>query len=125
VQEHDVLYKLNDQLLINPAQYMVLVRTFKPGDKVELTVIREAQQRKLTATLIEKEVEAFAGNGTVNNIMIDGNSPALYNLTNIQPSSGGPPFISGGTLSGTVNITGPGQGTDFVPAPAPAAAPSK
>ena len=61
VQEHDVLYKLNDQLLINPEQYAVLVRTFKPGDEVELTVIREAQPLKLKAKLIEKEVDALVG----------------------------------------------------------------
>jgi S1-C subfamily serine protease len=72
VQQHDVLYKLNDQLLINTAQLVVLVRTFKPGDKVELTVIRQAQPVQLSATLVEKEVETLNANttyiyGTVNN----------------------------------------------------------
>ena len=52
VQQHDVLYKLNDQLLINTEQLVVLVRNFKPGDKVELTVIRQAQPVQLSATLV-------------------------------------------------------------------------
>jgi len=62
LQQHDVLYKLNDQLLINTQQFAVLVRTFKPDDKIELTVIREAQPVKLTATLVQKEVEALSAN---------------------------------------------------------------
>jgi S1-C subfamily serine protease len=56
VQEHDVLYKFGDQLLVNPEQFIVLVRMHKAGDSVELTIIREAQPIKVTATLIEKEV---------------------------------------------------------------------
>jgi autotransporter-associated beta strand protein len=108
VQMHDVLYKLNDQLLINPEQYRVLVRTFKPGDDVELTVIREAQPLKLRAKLIEKEVEAFSEN-MVSNITIDGNSP-FYNLTNALPAN-----TPSGIFNGTVNITG--QGIDSSPDP--------
>ena len=38
VQEHDVLYKLGDQILVNPEQFVVLVRMHKPGETVELTV---------------------------------------------------------------------------------------
>jgi len=55
VQRHDVLHKLNDQILINQHQFAVLVRTFKPGDEVTLTVIRKAKPRKIAATLVEKE----------------------------------------------------------------------
>jgi autotransporter-associated beta strand protein len=73
VQQHDVLYKLNEQLLVNTDQLAVLVRTFKPGEKVELTLIREAQPVKVTATLVEKEVEALSGI----------REPAVYNFTDM------------------------------------------
>lgn len=47
----DVLVKLNDQLLINPQQLAVLVRTFAPGDVVTLHVLRDGATMKLQATL--------------------------------------------------------------------------
>ena len=51
LRRHDVLFKLNDQSLINPRQLAVLVRTFKPGAVVRLTVIRRGETQTLTATL--------------------------------------------------------------------------
>lgn len=56
VEQFDVLWKLGDQLLVNPEQLLVLVRTFKAGDEVKLTVIRGGQPQVLTAKLIEREV---------------------------------------------------------------------
>jgi hypothetical protein len=56
VEKDDVLHKLNDQLIINPQQLAVLVRTFKPGDKVKLTLIRQAKPVPVEVTLVEKEV---------------------------------------------------------------------
>ena len=38
--QNDVLEKLDDQLLVNTAQFTVLVRSKKPGDEVTLSVIR-------------------------------------------------------------------------------------
>lgn len=55
VRPHDVLVKLNDQLLVNPPQLAVLVRLQKPGDKVTLTLIREAKEQKVTVELAETE----------------------------------------------------------------------
>jgi len=55
VKPHDVLVKLNDQLLVNPPQLAVLVRLQKPGDKVTLTLIREAKEQKVTVELAETE----------------------------------------------------------------------
>jgi|GEM_PF-4586275 len=64
VQEHDVLYKLDDQLLVNSEQFAVIVRSHKPGDKVTLTVIREAQPLTVTVTLVEKEVPELSSTDT-------------------------------------------------------------
>jgi hypothetical protein len=73
VKQYDVLHKLNDQLLINQQQLAVLVRTFKPGDEVKLTVIRDGKPQDLTAKLVEKELRpieelrfgAFGGGGGI------------------------------------------------------------
>jgi len=57
IRKHDILMKLDDQLLINEDQLATLVRSMKPGDKVTLTVVRQGSQETLTATLGEREVQ--------------------------------------------------------------------
>lgn len=56
VKQYDVLHKLNDQILVNLEQLAILVRTFKPGDEVTLTVLRQSKPVTLQAKLVEKEV---------------------------------------------------------------------
>jgi hypothetical protein len=51
VEKFDILVKLEDQLLVNPAQLQTLVRTKKEGDRVELALLRKGQPVRLTATL--------------------------------------------------------------------------
>lgn len=51
---HDVLHKLDDQLLVNQEQLAVLVRMHKVGDVVALTVIRSGKSLVLSAKLAEK-----------------------------------------------------------------------
>lgn len=59
LQVHDIIEKCEDQWLINPAQFIGLVRMYyKPGEKVTLTVLREGQRRKVTAKLEERETYA-------------------------------------------------------------------
>ena len=60
LRKNDVLQRLDDQLLINPEQLAVLVRTHKPGDEVKLSIIREAQPQVLTAKIIEHDVAPLA-----------------------------------------------------------------
>lgn len=43
VQPHDVLQKLDDQLLINGDQLVALVRMRKPGETISLTLLRRAR----------------------------------------------------------------------------------
>ena len=59
LQVHDVIEKCDDQWLINPAQFIGLVRMYKPGEKVTLTVIREGERKKITAKLEERETYAL------------------------------------------------------------------
>ncbi len=59
LRRNDVLWKLDDQVLINSQQLRILVRTFKSGDEVGLTVIRRGEPQKLRAKLTEREVFAL------------------------------------------------------------------
>jgi hypothetical protein len=56
LKQYDVLTKLGDQLLVNPEQLAVLVRNKRPGDEVELTVVRGGAPTTLKAKLVEREL---------------------------------------------------------------------
>ena len=53
--KHDVLVRLEDQLLINQPQLAVLVRMRKPGERVTLTLKRNAAERRIPVRLEEAE----------------------------------------------------------------------
>ena len=61
LQEHDVLTKLGDQLLIDSRQLSVLVRSKKPGDEVKLTIYRGGKEQVVTAKLGERELPRMFG----------------------------------------------------------------
>jgi len=63
LQRFDQLQKYNDQLLINEEQLRVLVRSTKPGETVELTLVRAAKPLKLSVRLVEREVSRVEGTG--------------------------------------------------------------
>lgn len=51
VEAMDVLWRLNDQFLINEAQLASLLQLYKAGDVVELTLFRGGEEKKLPVTL--------------------------------------------------------------------------
>jgi hypothetical protein len=51
--EHDILQKLDDQILTSPEQLAVLVRSHKPGDTIKLTTLRKGKEEVLKLTLGE------------------------------------------------------------------------
>ena len=61
----DVLHKLNDQILVNNPQFRVLVRTFKPGERIALGVFREGKpldvEVRLGETLVPVNQASSAG----------------------------------------------------------------
>jgi hypothetical protein len=62
----DVLWKWNDQLLINEAQLAVLLETHKIGDSVELTLFRAGEEKKLKVTLgAEPNARSVAAGPTI------------------------------------------------------------
>lgn len=56
LQEHDILTKFEDQILIDSHQLSVLVRSKKEGEEVKLTVFRGGKETKVTARLAQHEV---------------------------------------------------------------------
>jgi hypothetical protein len=67
VKVHDVLQKLDDQVLINGDQLVTLVRMRKAGDSLRLTVIREAAPVTVEVKLAEKDLpplQSYLGRGT-------------------------------------------------------------
>lgn len=63
LQKFDVLKLLNDQQLVDPAQLATLVRGAGKDKEVSLTVIRKAQEQKLTAKIGERVLPFHAGFG--------------------------------------------------------------
>ncbi len=53
IKVHDVLHKLDDQILINNGQLVTLIRMHRPGDEVQLTIVRSGKSRHISATLKE------------------------------------------------------------------------
>lgn len=53
---HDVIQKIDQQILINPPQLVTLVRLHKPGEVVAVTLIRESRPMTVTLAMAEKEV---------------------------------------------------------------------
>jgi hypothetical protein len=62
IKQHDVLHKLDDQLLVNGEQLGALVRMHDAGDEVTITVIRGAKPTPIRVTVGEKQVPAGALN---------------------------------------------------------------
>ncbi|WP_221032334.1 S1C family serine protease [Actomonas aquatica] len=60
LQKHDILTKLDDQLLVSADQLGVLVGSKAPGTEVTLTFIRGGQEQTATVTLGERKGKARA-----------------------------------------------------------------
>jgi serine protease Do len=60
LQTHDILLKLDDQLLIEPRQFSVLVRNHKEGDEIELTYVRAGKQTTAKVKLGKHEAPKMA-----------------------------------------------------------------
>ena len=56
LQEFDLLVKLDDQWLVNPEQFAVIVRMQKPDTEVKLTLVREGREQTVSVKLVEHEL---------------------------------------------------------------------
>lgn len=69
VKEGDILESINSEKVKNSASVQEMVNRYRPGDVIELGIIRGEKSLKLKATLIAKETQemnAYNINGTVN-----------------------------------------------------------
>ena len=63
LKEHDILQKVNDQMIINFEQLHVLIRSKKAGEKVKLTVLRQGSEKQLDAKLGSRDVASASPAG--------------------------------------------------------------
>lgn len=63
LEENDVLVKMDDQWLVNPAQLTVLIRMHKAGDEASFTVLREGEEQEIEVELGEKELPVMRAGG--------------------------------------------------------------
>ena len=55
IHPHDVLERIDDQMLVNGEQFAALIHMHKNGEQVTVSVIREAKPLRITVTLGEKK----------------------------------------------------------------------
>ena len=55
IQEHDILLRLDEQILVEPEQLRALVKMKKPGDEVKLSILRKGEQKEVKVVLSETE----------------------------------------------------------------------
>ena len=83
IHKHDVLRKIDDQLMINGEQLQVLVRMHKPGDTIHATVIRESKAMVIEIKLAEKEIAATANDTDISRFAFRGMSDDLASANGI------------------------------------------
>jgi hypothetical protein len=113
IRQYDLLVRLDDQLLVNAEQLAVLVRTFKPGAEIHLTLMREGERQTVPVTLAEREVPMLSD--------LEGHfrpsSPYAESLPGAPTPAPQPPRgFGGGTMgggggSGIAPMVGPGEHT--------------
>lgn len=72
LQKHDILMKIDDQILIDMRQLSVLVRNRKTGDEVKLTLMRGGKETTVKVKLGEREVPKVAMEGAERTIQFFG-----------------------------------------------------
>ncbi|MEJ1974468.1 MAG: PDZ domain-containing protein [Lacunisphaera sp.] len=97
LQEHDVLTKLDDQILIDMHQLSVLVRSHKAGDEVKLTLVRGGKETTVKAKLTEHEVPKLAGDFN-------------FTMPGFGDGANGNMFFMRGGLAGGSELAGPEAG---------------
>lgn len=103
LQPHDILTKLDDQILVNMPQLTVLVRNRKAGDEVKLTYIRGGKEATAKVKLGEREVPklAWEAQTAVPTVQFFGHSAPV-------PAPGGGGFGFAQALPATPGLSVPG-----------------
>ena len=56
VEQHDILVRLDEQILVAPDQFKTLVKMHKPGDTLKIGLFRKGERKDVSVTLTEQEV---------------------------------------------------------------------
>lgn len=81
--EHDILLKVDDQILIETRQLSVLIRNHKEGDEVVLTYLRAGQKATAKVKLGQHEVpklSAMEGPGAVRALGFSQTGPGVFEM---------------------------------------------
>ena len=79
-QNGDVLAKLGDQLLVNPAQLRVLMRLQKAGDSVAFQIVRKGKPQEIKAVLGSRKMPELAPGGEEPRMLMPRIAPGQLNL---------------------------------------------
>jgi hypothetical protein len=107
IKQHDVLEKMDDQLLVNPDQLLTLQRSHKPGDEVTLSIVRQGQRQSVKAKLVEREIDA----GALRIITADGDPGPNFLRLDLP---GNVATVQGNVLGGRLGGAGGGGGGDVL-----------
>jgi hypothetical protein len=105
IRQYDLLLRLNDQLLINAEQLAVLVRTFKPGEEVRLTLLREGERQTVQVTLAERELPLLSDL----EVQFQARDPYGQSIP-VSPNPAPRGWFGGGAIGGGGGIGGGGAG---------------
>ena len=72
LKEHDILTKLDDQILIDTRQLAVLVRRHQAGDEVGLTLVRGGKEQTVRVKLSQREMPRLPSPGQEQGMMFPG-----------------------------------------------------
>ena len=56
IEQHDILVRLDDQILVSPDQFKTLITMRKPGDVLKIGFFRKGERKEASVTLTEHEV---------------------------------------------------------------------
>lgn len=88
LEAHDILQKVDDQILVNPEQLRELIRSKEAGTNVGLTFFREGKENTASAKLITREVPKHRGGGPregFRNFNFQGDFPGFEDLKRRMP----------------------------------------
>lgn len=80
----DLLWKMNEQWLVNEGQLATLLRLSKPGDEAVLSVFREGRPLDLKVTLGEGKADCGAVTGRVLNDSVIRDEDGFVRIVNIE-----------------------------------------
>ena len=92
LKQHDLLTRFEDQILIEPRQLGVLVRSKKEGETVKLTLFRSGKQQTVSVTLGKKAMPPLPGRfvpGSRKTITFEGEPLAHIRAQKLGPAGSG------------------------------------